>query len=117
MKKRYASAYLFCLFLCVVDFAAIDHKSLEEILGREVEEHIEACDDVVVPEQILRQKVAEDGRGWGEYAVVAEHLQHRSGDVGRRLEGEFAVECEVPQDGEQQRGEVASVVGPRGELG
>ena len=45
-----------------------------------------------------------------EHDVVQRDEQHRALDVAVRAERVAAVECEVPQDGQNQRGKVTGVV-------
>lgn len=100
----------------IVNLSTIDHITLEEVLGGEVEQHIDCRNQILVPQQIFGKEVAEEcGRG-GEYAVVTHHFQHCRGDIGGRFECEFAVEREVLQYRQEQRGQIAGVVLPIGQF-
>ena len=102
--------------VAVVDLPLVDHKPLEEVLGGEVKEHIEARNEILVPHQVLGQPVAQHGGNGGEDAVVAKDFEHCCAHVGGGLEGKLTVEGEVPEDGQHQRDEVAGPIGPRGEF-
>lgn len=86
--------------LSVVNFASVDHKPLEEVLGGEIEEHIESRNQILVPQQVLGQPIAQNGRQGREDAVVAKDFEHRSSHIGGGLEGELTIEGEIPQNGQ-----------------
>ena len=91
---------------------AIDDVFLVEEFGGHVQEHVDAGDDVLVPAQVLRQPVAEQGGGRSENRIVCRHEQHRPRNVRRAAEGELPVQREVPDDAQDEGDEIGRPVRP-----
>ena len=107
-----SDAFLLRLFAGAVDRFSEDKKSLVKEFGNKVQDHIERGHEVFIPSGSLDKIVAEYGGYGGEYRVICERLKHRNGNVVGRFEGEFSVECKVPDDGEKERDEVAGPIAP-----
>ena len=75
---------------------AVHDVFLPEKLRGNVQEHVDAGHEILVPAQIFRQPVAQDGGGRRENGIVSRHEQHRLRDVGGAAEGELPVQREVP---------------------
>ena len=97
---------------CRVEVVAVDDVLLVEEFGGDVEEHVDAGDEVFVPAEVFGEPVAEDGRGGGEDGVVGRHQEHRFGDVRGAAEGEFPVQGEVPKDAQGQCDQIGGPIGP-----
>ena len=81
-----------------VKVVAVDDVLLVEEFGGDVQEHVDAGDEVFVPAEVFGEPVAEDGGGGGEDGVVGGHQEHGLGDVRGAAEGELPVQGEVPED-------------------
>ena len=92
-----------------VNRPAIDHKLLEQKLGHEVDEHVDDFNQPVVYADCNQFRAPPSGKR-DEHDVVQRDEQHRALDVSVRAERVAAVEREVPQDGQNQRGKVTGVV-------
>ena len=91
---------------------AVDDVFLEEEFGGDVQEHVDAGDEVFVPADVFGEPVAEDGGRGGEDSVVGGDEEHRLGDVRGAAEGELPVQGEVPQDAQGEGDEVGRPIGP-----
>ncbi len=85
---------------------------LEEEFGGDVQEHVDAGDEVFVPAEVFGEPVAEDGGGGGEDGVIGRHQEHRPGDVRRAAEGELPVQGEVPEDAQCQCDQIGGPIRP-----
>ena len=95
-----------------VDLVAVNDIFLVEELGGEVQEHVDAGDEVLVPAHVLRQPVAQDGRGRREHRIVRRHEEHGLRDVRRAAERELPVQREVPKDAQGQCDEIGGPIRP-----
>ena len=91
---------------------AVDDVFLPEEFGGDVEKHVDARDEVLVPAQILRKPVAQNRRRGREDRVVGRDEEHRPRHVRRAAEGELPVQREVPQDAEGQCDEIGRPIMP-----
>ena len=95
-----------------VELVAVDDVFLEEEFGGDVQEHVDAGDEVFVPADVFGEPVAEDGRGGGKDGVVGGDEEHRPGDVRGAAEGELPVQGEVPQDAQGEGNQIGGPVRP-----
>ena len=80
----------------VAAFAGLSRSSLEKKFRREIQSHVDACDQIFVPHQGVRQIIPEHSGCGDEYGIVTEYLHHGNRYVCSRTECEFPVQGEVP---------------------
>ena len=95
---------------------AVDDVFLPEEFGGDVEEHVEAGDEVFVPADGFGEPVAEDRRGGREDRVVGRHEEHGPRDVRRAAERELPVQREVPHHAQGQCDQVRRPIPPLQQL-
>ena len=95
-----------------IDLVAVDDIFLPEELRGDIQEHVDACYEIFVPAQVLRQPVTEDGGGRREDGIVSRDKQHRPRDIGRAAEGKLPVQREVPEHAQNQRDKIRRPIRP-----
>ena len=91
---------------------AVDDVFLPEKLRGDIQEHVDAGHEILVPAQVFRQPVAQDGGGRREYGIISSHEQHRHRNIRRAAEGELPVQREIPEHAQNQRDEIGRPIGP-----
>lgn len=92
------------------------HEAVIEVFGGNIEEHIDARDQIFVPQQRLCQIIAQQGGHRGEHAVEKQHQGHGPGDIGGAPECKSAVEREIPHHRDREGDEVARPIAPPDQL-
>ena len=104
------------LFFIAVDALAEDEKPLVQIFRRKIEEQIDGRHQILVPSQVLREEIAQQGGKRSKHGVKSQHLQHGDGNIGGRLEGKLPVQGEIPHHRQNQSDQLAGPVTPAGQL-
>ena len=107
--------FLLCA-LVGVDAAAENHKAVVEVFSGEVQRHVDPGSEIFVPLKPLGQIMFQKGAQRREYRVEQRHQQHGLRHIVGALEGELAVESEVPHNRGHQCHQVAQPVGQADQL-
>lgn len=100
---------IFCMCmgrLSLVDLVLVNHKALEEELRDEVEEHVDGQNEVWIPKESLGGEMLEPSGGRRENCIVESHESHSARNIRVGLEGEAAVEGEIPKHRKHEGEEV-----------
>lgn len=92
--------------LTLVDLVLVNHKALEEELRDEVEEHVDGQNEVWIPKESLGCEMLEPSGGRRENCIVESHESHSARNIRVGLEGEAAVEGEIPKHRKHEGEEV-----------
>jgi len=109
------SGIILC-FCCGIQAFSKDKKALVKVFRREIQQHIDRRDEIFVPAERLGQPVAQKRGQRRKDRIIHRNLDHCDGHIRGGLEGEAAVEREIPQHGQNKRQQIARPVRPAGQL-